>query len=70
MSSASAQKVEGEVYREEKEIKEFMQSSLKIPQAKVNEITFHSVHHLTFKDNKKPPPIIPKFEHYKHKKTN
>lgn len=54
---------------QEKAIKEFMQSSLKIPQATVNEITFHSVHHLTFKDNKKPPPIMPVWALlYKHKK--
>lgn len=51
----------------EKAVKEFMQSSLKIPLETVNRITFHRVHRLTSKNNKKPPPIIAKFEHYKHK---
>lgn len=51
----------------EKAVKEFMQSSLKIPPETVNMITFHRVHRLTAKDKKRPPPIIAKFEHYKHK---
>ncbi|KAL0159210.1 hypothetical protein M9458_042935 [Cirrhinus mrigala] len=51
----------------EKAVKEFMQSSLKIPPETVNRITFHRVHRLTSKDNKKQLPIIAKFEHYKHK---
>lgn len=51
----------------EKAVKEFMQSSLKIPLETVNRITFHRVHRITSKNNKKPPPIIAKFEHYKHK---
>lgn len=50
----------------EKAIQEFMQSSLKIPPETANKITFHRVHRLTSKDNK-APPIIAKFEHYKHK---
>lgn len=51
----------------ENAIKEFMKTSLKIPEITVNEITFHRVHRLTAKDNRKPPAIIAKFEHYKHK---
>lgn len=51
----------------EKAIQDFMQSSLKIPPETVNRITFHRVHRLNSKDSKKPPPIIAKFEHYKHK---
>ena len=51
----------------ENTIKELMKSSLKIPPATVNVITFHCVHCLTSKDNKKPPAIIAKFEHYKPK---
>lgn len=51
----------------EKAIKQFMHDSLKLPAATVEEITFHRVHRLPSKDPKKPPPIIAKFEHYKHK---
>ncbi|KAL0148235.1 hypothetical protein M9458_056467 [Cirrhinus mrigala] len=36
----------------EKAVKEFMQSSLKIPPETVNRITFHRVHRLTSKDKK------------------
>lgn len=51
----------------EKAIREFMHDSLKLPAATVEEITFHRVHRLPSKDPKKPPPIIVKFEKYKHK---
>ena len=51
----------------EKALKYFMFESLKRSETTVKEITFHRVHRLPSKDPTKPPPIIAKFEHYKHK---
>ena len=51
----------------EKALKHFMFESLKLSETTVKEITFHRVHRLPSKDPTKPPPIIAKFEHYKHK---
>lgn len=56
----------------EQAIKDFMHSSLKLPKETVNNITFHRVHRLGSNnnkntDNKRPRPIIAKFEHYKQK---
>lgn len=50
-------------------LKEFMETSLKLPKQTVDQITFHRVHRLTPKVNKanNPAPIKAKFEHYKHK---
>lgn len=50
-----------------KAIKNFIHDSLKLPAATVEEITFHQVCWIPSKNPKKPPPIIVKFEHYKHK---
>lgn len=52
----------------EKSVKEFMITQLKLPTETINNITFHRVHRMGSKNiNNRPLPIIPKFEHYKHK---
>lgn len=53
----------------EEAIKEFMHSALKLPMITVNTINFHRVHRIGQRrtDDKRPRPIVAKFEHYKHK---
>lgn len=55
----------------EKVIKEFITSQLKIPSDTVENITFHRVHRIGHNmdnsTNKRPRPIIAKFEHFKQK---
>ncbi|XP_055080010.1 class I histocompatibility antigen, F10 alpha chain-like [Periophthalmus magnuspinnatus] len=55
----------------EKLVKDFITTQLKLPAATVNAITFHRVHRMgpknTKPDNKRPKPIVAKFEHYKQK---
>ena len=51
----------------EKELKDFMFKSINPAETTVKEFTFYRVHRLPSKDSKKPPVIIAKFKHYKHK---
>lgn len=48
-------------------IKEFMQSSLKLPHDTVHNITFHRVHRIGAKSNSRPRSIVAKFELFKQK---
>ncbi|XP_061762391.1 aldo-keto reductase family 1 member A1-A isoform X2 [Nerophis ophidion] len=50
-------------------IKSFMEHQLKLPTDTINNITFHRVHRLGAKkpENKRPRPIVAKFDHYKQK---
>lgn len=53
----------------ETSVREFLQHQLKIPRASVEAIRFHRVHRLGGRkpDNRRPRPIVAKFERYKEK---
>lgn len=53
----------------ERTVKDFIQKHLKLPSDTVNAISFHRVHRLGGRkpDNRRPRPIVAKFEHYKQK---
>lgn len=53
----------------EKQITQFMSTHLHIPPDTVKDFTFHRVHRIGPKNlnNKRPRPIVAKFEHFKHK---
>lgn len=50
-------------------VKEFLQKYMKLPTDTVKSISFHRVHRLGGKrpDNRRPRPIVVKFEHFKQK---
>ena len=60
---------EGDNDDAEKQIKRFISTNLHIPPDTVKDITFHRVHRIGTKNpqNKRPRPIVAKFEHFKHK---
>lgn len=58
---------EAETDNPELSIQHFMQNQLKLSPDVINKITFHRVHRLGKLQERKPRPIIAKFEHYQHK---